>query len=337
LVVGLVAAVGAVVLGLRGMGERSGPCFRRVYALCALVPVFVTRYAWPVHYVVAAPFLAECLAPPRATGRRAAAVVFAAATALFYAGHAEALRFLPEHGVLVLGTALAMLCFRESREGPTLAYAEQAAVLGRFPRRPLLPGVHRSVRLSRSRYAEVVERLPARGVLVDLASGEGLLSHLWVGRAPDRRAVAVDHDAGRVARLRASASGLPIEVTQGSMESFPIPPCDAVAIVDALHYLDGPAQDALLPRAFEALRPGGVLVIRDPDAGAGLPFLWNRVHERLATALGFTKARIGRYRSAAEWGGALRAAGFATAEALPRPCFSAYADRVLVATKAVAP
>jgi hypothetical protein len=57
----------------------------------------MTRYAWPTHYVAALPAVA--FAPPRAR------IVFAAATAAFYAAHAEPLEPLGAAGPLLFGAA----------------------------------------------------------------------------------------------------------------------------------------------------------------------------------------------------------------------------------------
>ena len=116
------------------------------------------------------------------------------------------------------------------------------------------------------------------------------------------------------------------------MKSFLVPPCEGVAVVDVLHYLVGPSQESLLHRIHEALRPGGVLVIRDPDRGA-LRFWPTAVHEFLATGLGFTSARIGLYRRAQEWVACLRSTGFSSVDVLPLRDWSPYADRTIVARK----
>jgi SAM-dependent methyltransferase len=48
--------------------------------------------------------------------------------------------------------------------------------------------------------------------------------------------------------------------------------CDAVVILDVLHYIDFAQQEAVLKRIFSALTPHGKLLLRVGDAAGGLPF-----------------------------------------------------------------
>ncbi len=42
-------------------------------------------------------------------------------------------------------------------------------------------------------------------------------------------------------------------------------PADAIILSDVLHYLDHEKQESLLRQCMDAIRPGGVLIIRDGD------------------------------------------------------------------------
>ncbi len=212
--------------------------------------------------------------------------------------------------------------------------AERRALLARYPDPSPLRRVYRRLRLSRGGYDAIEARVPTAGLVVDLGAGEGLLAHLLVARAPRRVVLALDHDPRRADRLARSARDLPIEARAADFSSCGLPPCDAVLLVDVLHYLDRPAQERLLARARDALRPGGVLLLRDPDAGAGLAYAWNRLHERLFTFLHVTKASIGAYRTSAAWAALLAHVGFTRIEVAHRRRLSLYADRMVVARRA---
>lgn len=98
----LLAGLAAAVLALRRMGDPASAAHRAAFAVGMALPAFGTRYCYPVHLVVLLPLLAEvALALPRARAR-AAAVVWAAGLAAFYAGHVvAAVRPAAEHGVLL--------------------------------------------------------------------------------------------------------------------------------------------------------------------------------------------------------------------------------------------
>jgi trans-aconitate methyltransferase len=207
-------------------------------------------------------------------------------------------------------------------------------ILGAYPDPAPLRRLYRRLRLARGGYDAVEALVPAAGLVVDLGCGEGLLAHVLVRRAPGRRVLAIDHDPRRVDRLRRSASGLPIEARDASFATTPIPPCDAVLAIDVLHYLDRASQETLVERAAAALNPGGVLVLRDPDAGLVLRMLATRLHERLFTTLRITKARIGAYRTSGAWARLLEHAGLAEVRVGRRPWLSPYADRIVAGRKA---
>jgi SAM-dependent methyltransferase len=201
----------------------------------------------------------------------------------------------------------------------------------RYPGRP--GRLYRRLRLHHGDYTRVARLLPREGLIVDLGAGAGLLAHVLLSEAPARRVLAVDHDPRRVATLAASAGGLPIEARVGDLSTFVPPPCRAVVLLDVLHYFGAPEQERILSMAGAALEEDGVLLLRDPDAGAGLRFLAAALHERIAVAAGLTRARIGRYRSGGEWALLLERLGFADVRPHALRRASPYADRILTARR----
>jgi SAM-dependent methyltransferase len=212
--------------------------------------------------------------------------------------------------------------------------AERREILASYPDPAPLRRVYRRLRLARGGYDAVEVLVPREGTVLDLGCGEGLLAQVLARRAPARRVVAVDHDARRVERLRRAVGSLSITAIEGSMTAVPLPPADAILFVDVLHYFDRTTQERLLEKAARALRPGGLLLLREPDAGMRVRMLWNRLHERLFTMLRITKASIGAYRTSGAWVHLLGHAGFVGATPGKRGLFSPYADRVVTAWKA---
>ncbi len=151
--------------------------------------------------------------------------------------------------------------------------------------------------------------IPRTGRLADVGCGRGVLLALVDAgrRGPgepgsarlvepgEPRLFGVDHDRKAV-RVARRALGPRAEIVEGDAARVALPPCDTVALLDVLHYLPEEEQGPLLRRCAEALKPGGVLLVREADAAAGARFLVTRLAERLrAIARGRPGQRF-RYR-----------------------------------------
>ncbi|MDJ0976245.1 MAG: class I SAM-dependent methyltransferase [Planctomycetota bacterium] len=182
-------------------------------------------------------------------------------------------------------------------------------------------------RLRRRSLVALESCFPREGLIVDLGCGSGALAFALCDAAPGRRVLAVDHEPARIAALERAKGERPIETRVADMGAIEMPPCIGVALIDVLHYFREHEQTALLARAARALEPGGVLVLRDPDADAGLRFTWNRFHEHVATTSGFTRAAVHHYRTAVAWAAQLESLGLEPE--LGEPARGLYADRVV--------
>lgn len=189
--------------------------------------------------------------------------------------------------------------------------------------------------------------IPDRARLVDLGCGQGLLFALLAaaidapGRAawpagwpsPPRPASMVGFDvAQRAIALARVALGGQARLAQADLRSVDLPACDAIAIIDVLHYVDAAAQEVALAKCATALTPGGVLLLRVNDAGAG----WRSVLTQLADQLA-TLARARSWprlhsRPLAEWIGLLERLGFEVA-AQPASAGTPFANSLLVARR----
>lgn len=167
-------------------------------------------------------------------------------------------------------------------------------------------------------YEQIAARIPAQGTILDLGSGHGLLSLALGLSSPQRKTHGIDHDPQRVALAQQAAAGVPnmtfatgslLEALESETQGGSLA---AIVCVDAVHYLSYDEQLLFLARARKALRPGGVLLIRDVDAGAGKTFFVNRFYEQTMTALGFTRADRLNFRRRSEWHEVLASAGFDT-------------------------
>ena len=164
---------------------------------------------------------------------------------------------------------------------------------------------------------------PQTGRLVDVGCGRGLLLALLDTarrRAADGEASpwpvpsaqvalhGVDMMAGAVSAAQ-KALGDAATFTVGDAARHPLPEASAIVLLDVLHYLHAADQEALLARAAAALVPGGVLVLREADAGPGMAFTMTRWAERIrAVGRGHWRQRFA-YREAAAWRSLLAAQG----------------------------
>jgi ubiquinone/menaquinone biosynthesis C-methylase UbiE len=102
--------------------------------------------------------------------------------------------------------------------------------------------------------------LPAPGILLDAGGGTGRISHALNGLIPCR--VVVDVAPGMLRQARAKPG---VEVAGAESEHLPFADntFDRIIMVDALHHV----ADATLTTSelFRVLKPGGRLVIEEPD------------------------------------------------------------------------
>ncbi len=158
-------------------------------------------------------------------------------------------------------------------------------------------------------YRAVLAEVSPSSFTVDLGTGLGMLPVLLGLR--DQRALGVEWDAAKAECGQHAAKNLAgVEIVGGDLRTAPLPACDAVALVDVLHYYDVDVQREILLRCKTALRPDGKLLIREGDGaqkgGAG----FTRVIERAMVRLGWNRAPAVRFRPVAELETELQNLGF---------------------------
>jgi SAM-dependent methyltransferase len=190
--------------------------------------------------------------------------------------------------------------------------------------------------------------VPDRARLVDLGCGQGVLAawllaareHYDRGRwppdwpAPPRlgTVLGVDLRAEAIRRARI-ALGPRARFEVGDIRRVALPACDAIVLLDVLHYLPPADQAALLAACARALDPGGVLITRIADAGAGLRYHLTTLGDRAVTILRGTAWPRLYCRRLADWIAALERAGFAV-ESAPMSAGTPFANVMLVGRRA---
>jgi SAM-dependent methyltransferase len=189
---------------------------------------------------------------------------------------------------------------------------------------------------------------PDEGSLLDLGCGQGLLLSLLIaardqhaaGRwppswpTPPRRLAlhGIDAHAGRVqAARRALGTAAQIEQRDVREHDF-LRPCSIVVMIDVLHFFADAERERVMRKAAAALEPGGLLVLREADAGAGLAFRLTQF------SAWFDSARTGRFGerlhclSAAQWKAELAKTGLVV-ETEPMSQGTPFANVLFVAKK----
>lgn len=189
--------------------------------------------------------------------------------------------------------------------------------------------------------------LPREGRLLDLGCGRGIVAALLAEAAAARadgswpadwpeppmglQVTGVELRPRVAAVARRALRGI-ATVKNGSLADYLPEPADGILLLDVLHYLDAETQNRVLARAVDALKPGGVLVLREVDAAAGMRYWLTRVAERLATILRGRPRQRFAYRSIEAWRALLESAGL-TVTATPMSEGTPFGNTLLVARR----
>jgi SAM-dependent methyltransferase len=121
-----------------------------------------------------------------------------------------------------------------------------------------------------------------------------------------------------------------VDIRCGDIRDGDFAAAEVVSILDVLHYIDYPEQEAVLARVRAALPAGGLLVTRVGDAAAGLPFhLCNWTDRAVTFVRGHRLPRLW-CRTLADWRQLLAGLGFAV-EAVPMSEGKPFANVMLLA------
>ena len=156
------------------------------------------------------------------------------------------------------------------------------------------------------------ELYPRAGKVIDLGCGNGTFSNLLKLGGPERDILGFDLDPRKVEAARAvHADVAGLEFREGDIGTMAYPPADVYSIVDVLYLIPFDKQDEILRKCHAALRPGGILVIKEMDTRPRWKYVWNLCQETIAVkAVGFTLGSRFYFRSGADYVRVLESLGF---------------------------
>ena len=163
--------------------------------------------------------------------------------------------------------------------------------------------------------AEVLDACPLRGArcLLDVGGGDGAFIAAALGRTPGLRAILFDlPPVADQARARFAAARLDATAVGGSFLADPLPEgADVVSLVRVVHDHGDADAHAILRAAWQALPPGGTLLLAEPMAATPGAEAVGAYFAFYLLAMG-----SGRPRSLAELRALLLGAGFGQVRAL---------------------
>jgi uncharacterized protein (DUF2062 family)/trans-aconitate methyltransferase len=158
--------------------------------------------------------------------------------------------------------------------------------------------------------------LPSGGILVDLGCGQGLMlallaectaawragtwSSSWPPPAVFDRLVGIE-TRPRVAAIARQALGEAATIVEGDARTRVPDRSRVVLFFDVLHMMPAADQDQLLASTAKGLEPGGMILIRESDAGAGWRFSTVRAVNTAKAVLTGNWRQTFHFRTVEEW------------------------------------
>ncbi len=113
-------------------------------------------------------------------------------------------------------------------------------------------------------YETLHQILPRSGFYYDLGCGYGFATFMLHWAVPERIFAGIDYDESKIEtaqNVHLRDEGITFQ--HADLNAFEMQPCTGILLQDVLHYLLPTQQKALLQKCFDALLPGGMLLIRD--------------------------------------------------------------------------
>lgn len=128
--------------------------------------------------------------------------------------------------------------------------------------------------------------IPRKARITDLGCGLGPLSYMLSMLSEERTVLGIDYDKDKIAVANHNFSrNERIRFVCANVTDQELPPSDVFIMNDMLHYMGHSLQERLLESCIGKLLPGGMLIVRDGDAGGTARHRVTRFTELLSTRL----------------------------------------------------
>ena len=122
-----------------------------------------------------------------------------------------------------------------------------------------------------------------RGRILSLGCGHGAVDRYIAEVNPDVTIEGVDLDAERVREAGATAARAPrVEVRVADVTTMdPGEGYDGALAIDVLHHVPAAAHGEIAAALHRALKPGGLVLVKEMAPEPRRQYLWNRFHDRI--------------------------------------------------------
>ena len=153
---------------------------------------------------------------------------------------------------------------RQQIEQP--AYFNEQLLYNYIYKGPVLEWYMRiKVRMEKN-YKVFNDLLPVKGDILDIGCGYGFMSYMLHFVSTRRNITGIDYDEQKIATANHCFSKdeainfVHADITEYAFETY-----DAIVMMDILHYLQPEQQKIVIEKSIRAIKPGGLIVIRDGD------------------------------------------------------------------------
>ena len=116
-------------------------------------------------------------------------------------------------------------------------------------------------------FVQIAATVSASAKVMDIGCGRGMLANYLALTGPDRMVLGIDNQEQRIAAARATiGERRNIRFLFQDALTLPDEEFNVVVISDMLHHLPFPAQETLLARCYDLLRPRGELLLEEVGA-----------------------------------------------------------------------